>query len=381
MSSLREVLVDDLAGILAVERIGPTLGKVDLDLAGRDFFLERDGAPAGAPIELQPFLHGEGLGFRIVREDAGVRDRIARTDEAVIGVLAPGIDLLAADDGGGRGRVALGFARDFAHVAVLAGDAGLSRRAVAVLIPHDLELDAEIDRDLMAADAELRLRELRVRHHAVVDARAAPVLAGFDGVGFLVGDDVLDDALFAGAVDGIEDLARFDAALAVDLAVLLLDPVTGDAGHAFAGDLGALPQRRFAVLAELGADLRVAAHAEGADGALGQLLEFLLERVEHRRDRCIGVIRGRPFVVDLLVAFAALRSSRIEGEGLFIDDGDRRLLALEGFRGRFEDGHLPLAVRSDDWGQLLRRADATGLGRGRTFPPRLGPWRASPRPP
>ncbi len=73
----------------------------------------------------------------------------------------------------------------------------------------------------VVADAELRLGDLVVRDHAVVDVVAAPVRAGFDGVGFFVGEHVLDHALFAAAVDRLVDLARLDAALAVDLAVLL----------------------------------------------------------------------------------------------------------------------------------------------------------------
>ena len=291
------------------------LGKSTLILPRGDLVLELGGAPAGAPVELQPFLDAEGLGLRVVREDAGVGDRIARADEAVIGVLASRVDLLAADHGGGRGRIALGLSGDLAHVAVLAGDARFACRAVAILIPHDLELDAQVDGNLMAADAELRLGELGVRHHAVVDVRAPPVFAGFDGVGFLVGEDVFDDALFAAAVDRLEDLARLDPALAVDLAVLLLDPVAGDAGHALARDLAARPKRRFAVLAELGADLLVAAHAEGADRTLGQFLKLLLERVEHRRDRRIGVLRGRPFLVDLLSGIGHIAQRWDRGRG------------------------------------------------------------------
>ena len=311
---LGEILLDDLPGIFTVERIGPALGKVGLDLAVRDLVFERGGAPAGAPIELQPILDAQGLGLGVVREDAGVGDRIARADEAVIGVLASRIDLLAADHGGGRGRIALWLSGHLAHVAVLAGDAGFACRAVAILIPDDLQLDAEVNGDLVAADAELRLGDLVVRDHALVNVIAAPVSAGFDRVGVLVGDDVLDHALFAAAVDRLVDLARLDPALAVDLAVGLFDPVAGDAAHALARDRATRPERRVARLAELGADLLVAAYAEGADRTLGQFLEFLLELVEHRRDRRIGMLRRRPFFVDLLMAFATLRRCGIEGE-------------------------------------------------------------------
>src|SRR5690606_9355930 len=116
--------------------------------------LELGRTPARAPAELQPLLHGEGLRLHVVREDAGMGDRIARADEAVIGMLAPRVDLLSTNHGGRCGRIALGFSRNLAHVAVLAGDAGLFCRAVTILIPYDLELDPEVDGNLMAADAE-----------------------------------------------------------------------------------------------------------------------------------------------------------------------------------------------------------------------------------
>src|SRR4029453_4407914 len=316
---LGEILLDDLPCIFAVERIGPAFGKGDLDLAVRDLVFERGGAPAGAPIELQPILDAEGLGLGVVREDARVCDRIARADEAVTGVLASRIDLLAADHGGRRGRITLWLSGDLAHMAVLAAAAGFACRAVAILIPDNLQLDAEIDRDLVATDAELRLGDLVVRNHALMNVVAAPVGAGFDRVGVFVGDDVFDNALFAAAVDRFVDLAGLDPALAVDFVVGLFDPVAGDAAHALARDRATCPERRVARLTELSADLLVTAHAKGADRTLGHFLELLLELVEHRRDRRVGMLRRRPFFVDLLMAFAALRSRWIKRESLLVD--------------------------------------------------------------
>ena len=303
-------------------------------------------------------------------------DRIARADEAVVGMLASRVDFLAADHGGGRGRIALGLSGDLAHVAVLAGDAGLACRAVAILIPHDLELDAQVDRNLMAADAELRLGELGVRHHAVVDFHAPPVFAGFDGVGFLVGDDVFDDALFAAAVDRLEDLARLDPALAVDLAVLLLDPVAGDAGHAFARDLAARPKRRFTIFAELGADLLVAAHAEGADRTLGQLLELLLERVEHRRDRRIGVIARKPTLRRFACGIRRIAQRWDRGRGSPRRPRGWELLCPSRLL-------LPRRVQISPHGRPLLRpqtASARRRLRYRLFRPLALPWLFSPRP-
>ena len=185
---------------------------------------------------------------------------------------------------------------------------------------------------------------------------ATPVFAGFDGVGLLVAEDVLEDALLSAAVDRLEDLARLDPALAVDLAVLLLDPVAGDAAHALARNLAHGPKRRLARLAKLGTDLLVAAHAESADRTFGQLLELLLERVEHRRDRRIGMLRRTPFIVDLLMAFATLRGGGIEGEGLLVDGGDGSFLTLLGSCCGGERRHLPMAVRFRLRRQLLLAA-------------------------
>src|SRR5690606_28992513 len=103
--------------------------------------------------------------------------------------------------------------------------------------------------------------------------------------------------------------------LTIHFAILLFYAVAGDTGDALARNLTKRPHRRVAILAELGADLLMATHAEGADRTLRQLLKLLLERVEHRRDRRIGVLRRRPFLVNLLMAFAALRSGWIKREG------------------------------------------------------------------
>src|SRR5690606_19883049 len=121
-----------------------------------DLVLELRRAPAGAPVELHPLLDPEGLCFRVVREDARVSDRIPRADKAVVSMLTSRIDFLSADHGGRRGVVALRFPGDLAHVAVLAGNAFLACRAIAILIPDDLQLNSQIHGNLVAADAELR---------------------------------------------------------------------------------------------------------------------------------------------------------------------------------------------------------------------------------
>src|SRR5690606_962351 len=132
---LREILLEDLVSIFTIERICPALGEIDSNSACCDFVLELRCAPAGAPVELQPIFDAIGLRRRVMRENAGMGDRVARAYEAVIGMPAPRINFLAADHRGGRGVIALGLSGDLAHMAVLAGDPFFACRAVAILIP------------------------------------------------------------------------------------------------------------------------------------------------------------------------------------------------------------------------------------------------------
>ena len=66
------------------------------------------------------------------------------------------------------------------------------------------------------------------------------------------------------------------------------------------------------------------------------------------------------------MAFAALRSSGIEGEGLLVDRGDGSVFALLGFCLGGEYRHLPMAVRFRVCGQL-RPAGAGLCGRSRNL--------------
>ena len=167
-------------------------------------------------------------------------------------------------------------------MAVLAADPGGSCWAIAILIPDDLQLDAEVDGNLVATDAELRLRDLVVCDHTLMDIVAAAIRGGFDGIRILVGQDLLDHALFAAAVNRLVDLTWFYPSLAVDLAVLFFDSVARDSAHAFTRYLTARPQRRLTRFAELCPDLLVASHTKCANRALRERLELLLEFMEHR---------------------------------------------------------------------------------------------------
>ncbi len=49
---LGEVLVDDLAGFFAIERISPAFRESDFDLAVCNLVLEIGGSPTGTPVKL-----------------------------------------------------------------------------------------------------------------------------------------------------------------------------------------------------------------------------------------------------------------------------------------------------------------------------------------
>ena len=101
-----------------------------------------------------------------------MRDRVVRAEENVIRLLAVVVDRFARDLGDRAAVVARWHSRHATHVAVLALDALLARRRRAVLLPHDFQLDAGVDGDLMAGRAELAARE-----GLEVDARDVNVLA------------------------------------------------------------------------------------------------------------------------------------------------------------------------------------------------------------
>src|SRR5688572_32812522 len=90
---LLQVRGDDAPGLRAVAGIGPLLGEVDLHLARAQRALEVVAAPLGAVVEFEPALDGPVLGrVLVVREDAGMGDRVARPEERMIGALARRIE-------------------------------------------------------------------------------------------------------------------------------------------------------------------------------------------------------------------------------------------------------------------------------------------------
>ena len=78
----------------------------------QDLVLELGLAPAGAIVVEQPVLDLDVLRPRIVREDAGMGDRIARAVEGVVVMVAVRIHRLAADHGARRLDVARRHARN-----------------------------------------------------------------------------------------------------------------------------------------------------------------------------------------------------------------------------------------------------------------------------
>src|SRR5262249_26400146 len=149
-------------------------------------------------------------------------------------------------------------------VAILAGDAGRGGGRGAILVPHHLELDPRVHRDLMARDAELRFRDLLEFQEAEMDAGTPLLRRGGEAVEILLGKDFIELRVLAAAGDGHADVAGLDGALPVGLAVFLGDAMAGDAGDALARDLAARPERLPALFAALGADLLMTAHAEAA---------------------------------------------------------------------------------------------------------------------
>ena len=146
----------------------------------------------------------------------------------------------------------------------------------------------------------------------------------------LLRDDFWKGAVTGCVVHGLMNVAGNDGSFTTDLAVLAGGPVAGDARHPLARDPASLPQRHFPGLTHLGANLGVAAHAESAHRPRGQIVDGLLEFMEHGRDGRVGVIRRGPFVVDLFVATGALRGA---GIGLRGEDVEMGIFLCPGLHG------------------------------------------------
>ena len=201
------------------------------------------------------------------------------------------------------------------------------------------------------------------RERLEVDAGDVHVLAGARFVGrrfdfeLLLAVDRFGDAVAADAAEHRrEDVARLDPPLAVRFAVDVLHAVAGDARDALAGHFGQVPQRLGSRCAQGRGHRRVAAHAEVADRALRQVVELLLELVEHRRDGRVGVGRDAPLVVDVLVAGGTFAG---RGVGVLGEQLEVRVDALLWLRRRW-----PLACCWDGGGGGSSPVDLQ-CGRGR----------------
>src|SRR5206468_2568383 len=154
-------------------------------------------------------------------------------------------------------------------------DALLEGGGRSILLPDRLQLDAGVDLDLVAGDAELRLLGHGGLNGLLVDPGVAgPVrLVGAhqDLVSLCVADGLEDARGVEGAEHRLVDVARRDPPGAVALVVGLADAVAGDAGDAFLGSAAAVPPRDVAPLAEGRADGGVTANTEGVDRAARQV--------------------------------------------------------------------------------------------------------------
>src|SRR5258708_5580625 len=155
-----EIFVDQVAGFFAVDAVAPAFWEVDFGLRLFEIVLEFWIAPSAAPIKLEPILDLGFGGLGIVRKDSGVSYRIAGTVEGMIAVPAFGIDRFTVEHSRRPLCIAGCNSGRFAHMAILACDAGGGSRRRAILVPDDLQLDLRIHGHLVARDAELRLGKL-----------------------------------------------------------------------------------------------------------------------------------------------------------------------------------------------------------------------------
>jgi hypothetical protein len=256
---LLEVVVDDLTRIQAVVDLGPHGWKLALDLAVLDRVFKLFRTPAGPPIERQPLIQRPAVRLQVERKHTRVRDRVVRTEESMVRLLAIVVDRFARHLGNWPALVAQRQARHAAHVAILALNALLARRRRSVLFPHHLKFDSRMHGHLVARRAELAARERLEVHAGDVHVLAGAFVLGrrlqlevalaFDGRGHTVAPDA--------AEHGRVNVALLNAPFAVRFAVGKLHAVARDARNAIAGRLGLFPQRQIARQTQRDADRRM----------------------------------------------------------------------------------------------------------------------------
>ena len=119
-----------------------------------------------------------------------------------------------------------------------------------------------------------------------------------------------------------------------------------DTGDAFTRGRMALQVGFKRILAQIGTDLIVAAHAEVPVGAVGQLVDLVVERQINGRKLRVGVLGDPPFLVLLGVACAAGASRRVTafGKQRFVCILSRRAnrIGRSNFRSQIDVRRRPL---------------------------------------
>ena len=331
-----ELLQENGPGVGAVIGRGPARREL---VILRNVLLEFVRSPAGFVIEGDPLTHGGQFGgFVVLREKARVQDRVVRTGEHVVGAPARlgrgpvgdffGVKSLfievtssarlagiATDYGCGRFGVAGLLARNLAHVAVLAGLAPMRRGRVLERAEGLLQPEAIHQRHIVARTAEAGRAQLFGFLDVAVDLESRFVGVG-DQRGILIRlrKDPLEFGIAGRPEGGFGDVRRDQGETAAHLAISTFQAMADDAGDALARGGMAVHVAHEDRLAQVHAHLGVAADAEVAVRAAGQLGGGCRHRVEHRAKLAVSMGRDRPLAIMVRMAGAA--------------GGRRRILAL-----------------------------------------------------
>jgi len=181
-------------------------------------------------------------------------------------------------------------------VAILAGDLLLGCRRVLVLAEGLFEAEAINQVDVMTSATKAVRVELKELLSPGVDVAPRAVRIRVDVI-FAAGDDSLQLVVPSRSVDRIEDVAFDDRQAATELAIWPVDAMAHDAGHTFSRRRMPIHVAHELGLVEVHAHRGVAADAEVAIRALGQLEDGTVEGVEDRTHLSVGMRRHRPFAV------------------------------------------------------------------------------------
>ena len=296
-----EVVANDVRGVVPVVRLHPTGRKLVII---RRRVLESVSTPPRLVVEHQPFAQRRQLlRLGIVGENAGMDDRIVRAREHMIGSF-PRSGRPVPHARSRTRRVPRRNARFRSHMAVLTARSVPRRRRVLVLAERFFQPKPVDQIDIMTRPAQSRPRKLEELPRLGVNGSARTLRVRLQ-IEFAALDRALQLVVAARPEHRVVQAALDQRQPSADLPQRLILTMADDAGNSFTRGRMPIEVRHEGRFFQVHPHRGVTTNAEVTVGAVRQLGNLRMHRVEDGTELCVGVGRDRPFAIYVLMARGA----------------------------------------------------------------------------